>query len=57
MDQDAIADSRVGKSVGLIEPAPHGARIAADFFGEWFKVEIIGKKVGLGHFALPIFMG
>src|SRR5262245_31708034 len=39
VDQDAIADSRVGQSAGLIEPAADRAGVAVDLFGERIEIE------------------
>jgi hypothetical protein len=39
MDQNAIAELGVGQAVGLIDPAPHRARIAFDFGGKGFNFE------------------
>src|SRR5262249_4521965 len=49
MDQNAVAEPRVGQPIGLIHPAPNGARITVNFSGERLKVEIIVEKTGIGH--------
>jgi hypothetical protein len=41
MDQDAVTERGVGQTVGLIDPAPHGAGVAFDFSGKKLDFEQI----------------
>jgi hypothetical protein len=45
VNEDAITDFRVGKSVGLIEPAADCAGMAIDLFGEWIEIEKVLEQV------------
>jgi hypothetical protein len=44
VNEDAIADARIGQPIGLIEPAANGARGAAYRGGERLEVGVVGEK-------------
>jgi len=53
MDQDAVADPRIRKTAGLIEPAPHGARVALHLGRERVEIEKVIQKL-FGHVHCPL---
>jgi len=47
VDEDAIANFRIGEAVWLIHPAAHCARITVYLGSERFKIEVFGEKIGV----------
>jgi hypothetical protein len=51
VDQNAITDARVRQSVGLIQPTPNGARVAACVSGEGLEIDKIVEEVCMRHWC------
>jgi hypothetical protein len=47
VDQDAIADACVWQSIGLFQPAPDSARMAARVSGKWLEIDEVVEKIRL----------
>jgi hypothetical protein len=49
VDEDAIAGSRVGEPVRLIQPAPNGALVALEDFGYIGEIGEVDREELLSH--------